>query len=88
MTLATWGAATGMASSAVDTTGCTDSNLSTAFPAKDCSASPAAMMGLGGTGYPCFRDGALPVVMLATDEAPWRGAGTHTARRSRPPLPR
>jgi len=77
MTLATWGAATGMASSAADTTGCADAALTTAFPAKDCSMSPAAMAGLGGTGYPCFRDGALPVVMLATDEAPWMGAGTH-----------
>jgi hypothetical protein len=36
----------------------------------DCSTSPAAMMGFGGTGYPCFRDGALPVILLATDEPP------------------
>ena len=70
MNLAVWGAATGMASSAAPTAGCTDSALTTAFPAKDCSASPAAMAGLGGTGYPCFRDGALPVIMLATDEPP------------------
>lgn len=35
-----------------------------------CAGSPAATGGFGGFGYPCFRQGALPVVLMATDEAP------------------
>ncbi len=33
-----------------------------------CAGSPAANAGYQTFGYPCFRQGALPVVMLATDE--------------------
>jgi hypothetical protein len=35
-----------------------------------CAASPAANAGYTGFGYPCFRQGALPLVLLATDEPP------------------
>lgn len=35
-----------------------------------CAGSPAANNGYGTFGYPCFRQGALPVVLMATDEAP------------------
>jgi hypothetical protein len=35
-----------------------------------CAGSPAANAGFGTFGYPCFRQGALPVVLLATDEPP------------------
>jgi hypothetical protein len=35
-----------------------------------CAGSPAAGAGYTTFGYPCFRQGALPVVLLATDEAP------------------
>jgi len=35
-----------------------------------CNGSPAANAGYQAFGYPCFREGALPVVLLATDEPP------------------
>lgn len=35
-----------------------------------CASSPAFFAGYQTFGYPCFRRGALPVVILATDEAP------------------
>ncbi len=35
-----------------------------------CAGSPAANAGFQTFGYPCFRQGALPVVLLATDEPP------------------
>ncbi|HEY4176363.1 MAG TPA: hypothetical protein VGM90_06010 [Kofleriaceae bacterium] len=35
-----------------------------------CTGSPAANAGFMTFGYPCFRKGALPVVLLATDEPP------------------
>jgi thrombospondin type 3 repeat protein len=35
-----------------------------------CAGSPAQNAGFGTFGYPCFRASALPVVLLATDEAP------------------
>lgn len=42
-----------------------------AVPARaSCAGSPAAAAGYATFGYPCFRQGALPVVLLATDEAP------------------
>ncbi len=63
--LATWSAATGMNAASA---GCSGAG---AYPARtDCSTSPA---GAGGIGYPCFRPGALPIVLLATDEAPSTG---------------
>jgi hypothetical protein len=36
-----------------------------------CAGSPANNAGYTGFGYPCFRQGALPVVLLATDESPF-----------------
>ncbi len=42
-----------------------------------CAGSPAANAGYTTFGYPCFRQGALPVVLLATDEAPL-SAGSDT----------
>jgi hypothetical protein len=43
-----------------------------------CAGSDAANAGYGTFGYPCFRQGALPVVLLATDEAPLTpGADTY-----------
>jgi len=42
-----------------------------------CAGSPAANAGYAAFGYPCFRQGALPVVLLATDEAPLSGADTY-----------
>lgn len=35
-----------------------------------CAGSPAGMNGLGGRGYPCFRDGAAAVTVMGADEAP------------------
>jgi hypothetical protein len=42
-----------------------------------CAGSPAANAGYGTFGYPCFRQGALPVVLMATDEAPLTGVDTN-----------
>lgn len=42
-----------------------------------CAGSPAANAGYATFGYPCFRQGALPVVMLATDEQPLSPGGTN-----------
>lgn len=44
-----------------------------------CLGSPAANAGYTTSGYPCFRGGALPVVMMATDEAPLSGGQVHTS---------
>ncbi|MDQ3339784.1 MAG: hypothetical protein M4D80_31875 [Myxococcota bacterium] len=50
-----------------------------------CAGSPADTAGYTTFGFPCFRQalvggggGALPVVMMATDEAPISGAQVHT----------
>ena len=60
--LGTWSTVTGQGSA---TSGCA---ISTAYPARpDCSSAPAGATGIG---YPCFRQGALPLVLLTTDEAP------------------
>ena len=48
-------------------TGC---GLSGVNPRATCTGSPAANAGFQTFGYPCFRQGALPVVLLATDEPP------------------
>jgi hypothetical protein len=62
--LATWAAVTGGGTSE---SGCT----ATTFPARaTCSGSPAANAGNQTFGYPCFREMALPVVLIYTDEAP------------------
>ncbi len=49
-----------------------------AVPARStCAGSPAANAGYGTFGWPCFRQGALPVVMLATDEPPISAGDTN-----------
>ncbi|MDQ3366887.1 MAG: MSCRAMM family adhesin SdrC [Myxococcota bacterium] len=42
-----------------------------------CAGSPAANAGNQTFGYPCFRQGALPVVLLATDEPPLSSGDTY-----------
>ncbi|MGE3459193.1 MAG: thrombospondin type 3 repeat-containing protein, partial [Kofleriaceae bacterium] len=42
-----------------------------------CGGSPAALAGYATFGYPCFRQGALPVVLLATDEQPISAGDTY-----------
>jgi hypothetical protein len=50
-----------------------------AVPARTtCAGSPAANAGYQTFGYPCFRQGALPVVLLATDEVPISAGDTWT----------
>lgn len=45
-------------------------------PRSTCTGSPASNVGYSTFGYPCFRGGALPVVLLVTDEAPLSGPDT------------
>ena len=65
LTFAVWAAVTGNGTSLA--TGC---GLSGVNPRATCAGSPADLAGYTSFGYPCFRDGALPVVLLATDEPP------------------
>jgi hypothetical protein len=60
--LATWSTVTGQGTA---TSGC--SPAATYGPRVSCATSPA---GASGIGYPCFRPNALPIILLATDEAP------------------
>ena len=48
-------------------------------PRATCNGSPAKAAGFQTFGYPCFRQGALPVVLLATDEPPFGGGDTYAA---------
>ncbi len=48
-------------------TGC---NLTGVNPRTTCAGSPARNAGYQTFGYPCFRDGVIPVILLATDEPP------------------
>lgn len=41
-----------------------------------CAASPAAVAGFATFGYSCFRQGALPLVLLVTDEQPLSAGDT------------
>jgi len=69
-TFSTYAAVTGQGGSAY--------GLSGVQARASCASSPAATAGYGTFGYPCFRQGALPVVLLATDEAPLTpGADTY-----------
>jgi hypothetical protein len=43
-----------------------------------CAGSPASNAGYTTFGYPCFRQGALPVILLATDEPPISAGDTYT----------
>ncbi len=65
LTFGVFSAITGQGSAAA--TGC---GLSGVNPRATCAGSPAANGGFTAFGYPCFREGALPVVLLATDEPP------------------
>ncbi|MDX6587934.1 MAG: hypothetical protein QOI31_2407 [Solirubrobacterales bacterium] len=52
-------------------TGSGGASFGVSVPARTtCTGSPAQMTGYQTFGYPCFRTGALPVIVLATDEAP------------------
>lgn len=63
--LGTWSSITGGTAASA---GC---SVNTPYPAKTtCVGSPADLAGAGGLGYPCFRNNALPVILLTTDEAP------------------
>lgn len=42
-----------------------------------CATSAAATAGFAPFGYPCFRQGALPIVLLATDEQPLSAGDTN-----------
>jgi len=70
-TFSLYASITGNGTSSVSSCG-----IQTVAPRSSCSGSPAANAGYGTFGYPCFRDGALPVILLATDEGPLTGAGT------------
>lgn len=63
-----WAAITGNGTA---TAGC---SISQSVSARStCNGSPAQTNGYGTFGYPCFRQGALPVVLLATDEPAFSG---------------
>jgi hypothetical protein len=66
---ALWSAITGLGTAAA--AGCDFARADvTPTPSRaTCAGSPAGALGPA-TGYPCFRDGSLPVVLLATDEPP------------------
>jgi hypothetical protein len=50
----------------------------TGVPARaSCTGSPAANAGHGTFGYPCFRQGVLPLLVLATDEQPLSSGDTN-----------
>jgi hypothetical protein len=52
--------------------------LGATVPARSsCAGSPAANGGYQTFGYPCFRKGALPVILLATDEPPLSAGDTN-----------
>ncbi len=65
LTFSVFAAVTGQGSAAA--TGC---GLSGVNARATCVGSPAANAGYSTFGYPCFRDGSLPVILLATDEPP------------------
>lgn len=71
LTFGVWAAITGGGSAA---SGCTVASVAARAT---CVGSPAASAGYATSGYPCFRQGALPLVLLATDEAPLSGTGTY-----------
>jgi hypothetical protein len=48
-------------------------NLASVPARGSCAGSPAVNAGYAAFGYPCFRQHALPVVLLATDEGPLSG---------------
>jgi hypothetical protein len=70
MAFALWSALTQQGSASAS--GCDFSRYPLAARSS-CTGSPAVRAGFAASGYPCFRDGALPVVVLATDEPPLAG---------------
>lgn len=60
LSFAAWAAVTGQGGSAY--------SMSSVPSRTNCTGSPAQQAGYQTFGYPCFRQGALPVVLLATDE--------------------
>jgi hypothetical protein len=69
-----WSAITGQGTAAQS--GCSLSG-GTLPPRSTCAGSPAANAGFQTFGYPCFRDGSLPVILLATDEPPLSAGDTN-----------
>ncbi len=69
LSFAPWAAITGNGSAAANTS--YSCGLGTVAARSTCTGSPANLAGYNTFGYPCFRQGALPVVLLATDEAPF-----------------
>jgi hypothetical protein len=63
LTFGVYSAITGNGTAPVSSCGITTVNARST-----CNGSPARNAGYNTFGYPCFRDGALPVVVLATDE--------------------
>lgn len=70
LTFSVFAAITGLGSASA--TGC---GLAGVAARASCAGSPAANGGFDTFGYPCFREGALPVILLATDEAPLNPSG-------------
>jgi len=69
-----YAAITGQGSAAVPTCGLSGGVVP---PRATCNGSPAQVAGFQTFGYPCFRQGALPVVLLATDEQPLSAGDTN-----------
>ncbi len=61
---------------AVTGSGGANFNLASVPARASCAGSPAANAGHATFGYPCFRQTALPVVVLATDEPPLSAGGS------------
>jgi hypothetical protein len=55
-------------------TGC---GLSGVGPRLTCTGSPARNAGYQAFGYPCFREGVIPVILLTTDEPPISAGDTN-----------
>lgn len=69
LTFASYAAVTGQGGSAF--------SMASVPARSSCVGSPARNAGYQTFGYPCFRQGALPVVLLATDEPPFGGGDTY-----------
>jgi hypothetical protein len=69
LTFATYAAITGQGGASF--------SMSSVPARSTCAGSPAANAGYQTFGYPCFRQGALPVVLLATDEPPISSGDTY-----------
>ncbi len=72
LTFSVFAAVTGMG-----TAGAPGCGLAGVGPRATCNGSPAQAHGFMTFGYPCFRQGALPVILLATDEQPLSAGDTN-----------